>query len=320
MGGGGGPPAGDQQSALPTGGADPRGKIPVIIAAAQKYGVDPATAIRVARSEGLAEFLGDGGKSGGAFQLYTGGGLGNEFQKATGHSPLDPKYEDEAIDWAMRNVARTGWGPYKGAAKVGIGPRQGIGVQTAAAATPQPDQQTASAAGGAAAPSAPVGTSPVAAPDEEAQPAAVEQPEGSTGQHPFIAPSGNAAGPANIQKGAAQAQQPTQVAQAAPPTASPPSNDVLTRYTQAADSLQKQAAQTRDTVRRQGLAAAGSGLTIPARNMKAQLDQADKQDAQAAEYRKIVNDQRSSNLDSASPDRSKFRKRMLNAARNNLAA
>ena len=40
----------------------------------ESSGVD---AVRVAMSEGLGKFSGDGGKSGGAFQLYTGGGLGN---------------------------------------------------------------------------------------------------------------------------------------------------------------------------------------------------------------------------------------------------
>ena len=90
--------AGPTADISPTASADPRGKIPVIMAAAQKYGVDPRTAIAVARSEGLAQFSGDGGKSGGAFQLYTGGGLGNDFQKETGLDPLDPKNEDATID------------------------------------------------------------------------------------------------------------------------------------------------------------------------------------------------------------------------------
>ena len=163
-----------QQSALPTGGADPRGKIPVIIAAAQKYGVDPATAIRVARSEGLASFYGDNGRSGTAFQLYTHGGLGNEFQKETGLNPLDPKNEDAAIDWAMKNVARTGWSPYKGAAKVGIGPRQGIGVQTAAATPGQSDKLNAKNAAA------------VKAMYPDTATPAVQQPPGATGTPPFL--------------------------------------------------------------------------------------------------------------------------------------
>src|SRR6187399_721626 len=67
---------------------DPRGLAPYIQETAKKYGVDPVTALKVAKSEGLAQFYGDGGKSGGAFQLFTGGGLGNEFQKETGLDPL----------------------------------------------------------------------------------------------------------------------------------------------------------------------------------------------------------------------------------------
>jgi hypothetical protein len=105
---------------------DPRGKIPVILAAAQKYGVDPRYAVAAARAEGLGEFLGDGGKSGGAFQLYTGGGLGNEFHKETGLNPLDPNNEDATIDWAVKNLARTGWGPYNGAKKIGLTGFMGI--------------------------------------------------------------------------------------------------------------------------------------------------------------------------------------------------
>lgn len=112
--------------------SDPRGMTPVIVAAAQRYGVDPDVALKVARSEGLGTFSGDGGKSGGAFQLYTGGGLGNEFQRDTGLDPLDPKNEPATIDYAMRRLSETGWTPYHGAARVGVGPREGIGVAGAA--------------------------------------------------------------------------------------------------------------------------------------------------------------------------------------------
>lgn len=110
--------------------SDPRGVAPLIRAAAVRYGHDPDVAVKVAQSEGLGAFYGDGGKSGTAFQLYTGGGLGNQFQKETGLDPLDPKNEPVAIDWAMRNLSRTGWGPYHGAAKVGVGSRTGIDIST----------------------------------------------------------------------------------------------------------------------------------------------------------------------------------------------
>jgi hypothetical protein len=122
-------------------GGDPRGLEQYIRETATKYGVDPDTAVKVAASEGLANPQGDikGGRarSFGAFQLFTGGGLGNEFQMETGLDPSDPRNEKATIDYALKNVARTGWGPYHGAARVGIGPRAGIGIngQTAGPGT-----------------------------------------------------------------------------------------------------------------------------------------------------------------------------------------
>ena len=305
MGGGGGPPAGDQQSALPTGGADPRGMMPTVLDAAKINNIDPRRFTAVAHGEGLANYNGDyeNGKptSFGAMQLHFGGrtkGLGDDYFAETHKDPRDPKNEKDMIYFAGRKIREGGWGPWTAARKLGFGKWDGIGQQTAAANPGQSDQLNptdrasvdAMYPPGGQQPTAAVGTAPVGAPAAPATPA-VEQPPGATGQHPYI-PQGNAAAPASITGGAAQAKQPPQqVAQAAPPTGAPVSNDVLTRYTQAADNLEKQAAATREQVRRQGLAAAGSGMTIPPESMKAQLDQADKQDAKAAEYRKIVNDQ-----------------------------
>ena len=98
-----------------------------IRATAKKYGVDPDIALKVAKSEGLAEFSGDNGKSGGAFQLYTGGGLGNNFQKDTGLDPLDPKNEKATIEYALQYASKNGWGSWYGAPKVGVGKWDGIG-------------------------------------------------------------------------------------------------------------------------------------------------------------------------------------------------
>jgi hypothetical protein len=105
---------------------DPRGKAAHIRETAKKYGVDPEVALRVAKSEGLRDFSGDGGKSGGAFQLYTGGGLGNKFKKETGLDPLDPKNEDATIDYALKYASQHGWGSWYGAPKVGVGTWDGI--------------------------------------------------------------------------------------------------------------------------------------------------------------------------------------------------
>jgi|ERR1041385_2396867 hypothetical protein len=116
-----------------TSAGDPRGMIPVIRAAAIRNGVDPDVAVRVARSEGLGTPVGDRGTSFGSFQLHVGGGEGDRFRRETGLDPSDPKNEVATIDYAMRRVRETGWIPYHGAARAGIGPREGIG-------TPLPEQ------------------------------------------------------------------------------------------------------------------------------------------------------------------------------------
>ncbi|MET0643127.1 MAG: hypothetical protein ABWZ17_02040 [Candidatus Binatia bacterium] len=112
---------------------DPRGLIPYIREAAKRNGIDPDVAVRVAKSEGLATFHsmvtdkeGKREPSFGAFQLYTGGGLGNVFQQQTGLDPSDPKNEKATIDFAMQQAAKSGWGPWHGAQRVGIENNAGI--------------------------------------------------------------------------------------------------------------------------------------------------------------------------------------------------
>ncbi len=107
---------------------DPRGMIPIIRASAIKYGHDPDVAVQVARSEGLGTFAGDHGKSFGAFQAYTGGGIGNEYQKTTGKDPSDPANEPHLIDYQMSRLNRDTWSLYHGAARAGIGSHEGIGI------------------------------------------------------------------------------------------------------------------------------------------------------------------------------------------------
>ena len=148
-----------QQFALPASGKksrsdDPRGLETYIRGAAARNGVDPEIAVKVAKSEGLRDFLGDNGKSGGAFQLYTGGGLGNKFKKETGLDPLDPKNEKATIDYALREAAKGGWGPWYGAAKVGVGKWDGIGgaAGTKTASTDAAPASTGTAADGTPAP------------------------------------------------------------------------------------------------------------------------------------------------------------------------
>lgn len=111
---------------------DPRALVPFIRETAIKYGINPDIAVKVAESEGLQQFSSGipGEKSFGAFQLNTQGGLGNEFQKATGLDPSDPKNEQAGIDFALRYASKHGWGAFHGAKnRYGYGPFEGIGQQ-----------------------------------------------------------------------------------------------------------------------------------------------------------------------------------------------
>ena len=111
--------------------ADPRGMIPIIRAAAIRNGIDPDVAVAVARSEGLGNPVGDNKTSFGAMMLHIGGGVGDLFRKDTGLDPSDPKNEVATIDYAMQYAAKYGWGAWHGAARIGIGDRQGIGTPSA---------------------------------------------------------------------------------------------------------------------------------------------------------------------------------------------
>src|SRR5579864_5765859 len=88
---------------------DPRGLSEHIKETAKKYGIDPDVALRVASSEGLGNPVGDNGTSFGAFQLHTGGGLGDKFKKETGLDPADPKNEKATIDFALKEASKGGW-------------------------------------------------------------------------------------------------------------------------------------------------------------------------------------------------------------------
>lgn len=95
-----------------------------------KRGLDPDVMVKVARSEGFDKFLGDNGTSGSSFQLHvTPGGRGNavgdQFQKTTGLSPLDPANERAAIQFALDDIRAHGLTAYHGAARVGLGPSAG---------------------------------------------------------------------------------------------------------------------------------------------------------------------------------------------------
>lgn len=112
-----------------------------IASAAAKRGIDPATALAVAKSEGglkswnlQSQFVKNGVQepSFGPFQLYKGGGLGNDFMRKTGLDPALAVNGPAGVDFALDHAAKNGWGAWYGAAKVGVGKWDGIGGGNAA--------------------------------------------------------------------------------------------------------------------------------------------------------------------------------------------
>lgn len=100
-------------------------------------GMDPAIALRVAKSEGgldswnlQSNFVKNGVReqSFGPFQLYKGGGLGNRFMKQTGLDPALAQNGPAATDFALDTAKKEGWGAWYGAKKAGVGNWDGIGV------------------------------------------------------------------------------------------------------------------------------------------------------------------------------------------------
>jgi hypothetical protein len=183
-------------------GGDPRGMEQHIRETAVKYGIDPDTAVAVAKSEGLSTFqssvkrTGKGSYNGredswGAFQLYKGGGLGNEFQKQTGLDPADPANEKATIDFALKHASKKGWGSWYGARNTGIGNFAGIGGNAGVGA------DRGRVAGPSAAPSAPAETSAQITPGDMSPtaPRRYETRKGEPGE--FNAASTGEFGPAN---------------------------------------------------------------------------------------------------------------------------
>ncbi len=102
---------------------------------APKYGVDSATALAVARSEGglnnwnrQSDYFRNGVReqSFGPFQLYKGGGLGNQFMRETGLDPAVAANGPAATEWSLKYASQHGWSSWYGAGKAGIGNWQGI--------------------------------------------------------------------------------------------------------------------------------------------------------------------------------------------------
>jgi len=145
-----------------------------IAEAAKARGIDPDVALRVAKSEGLAQYEGDAGSSFGPFQLHYGGvagggnavpGLGDTFTRQTGLDARNPSTWRKQVDFALDTAAKEGWGAWhgwKGPERAGLpgGERTQVASLGANDATPRPP--SANLAGGSTYPPATNGSGPSA--------------------------------------------------------------------------------------------------------------------------------------------------------------
>lgn len=102
--------------------------------------IDPEIAIRLWRSEGNTSYqstierTGRGSYRGreasfGPFQLYTGGGLGNDYERLTGRELVNDNNLEgitKQIQFSLDMAVDQGWTPWYGARAVGIGSREGL--------------------------------------------------------------------------------------------------------------------------------------------------------------------------------------------------
>lgn len=126
--------------------------------AAAKRGIDPDTALRVAKSEGglkswnlQSTYMKNGVQepSFGPFQLYKGGGLGNDFMRKTGLDPALAANGPAGVDFALDHASKKGWGAWYGAGKAGIGNFDGIGANPGMGSAADAVNNLASSAGAA---------------------------------------------------------------------------------------------------------------------------------------------------------------------------
>jgi peptidoglycan hydrolase-like protein with peptidoglycan-binding domain len=118
-----------------------RSRIEDIIAVeAEQRGIDPGVAIRIFRHEGAGSYqssvprrgrgsLGGREASFGPYQLYIGGGLGNEYQRQTGRDLTTDNTEEgitNQIRFALDMAVRDSWQPWYGRGPAGVGRRQGL--------------------------------------------------------------------------------------------------------------------------------------------------------------------------------------------------
>lgn len=112
----------------------------IIRTEAEARGINPTTAIAIFRSEGAGNYQSQiprsgkgsvGGKeaSYGPYQLYTGGGLGNQYEKLTGRDlTTDNTIEGitNQIRFSLDMAVDQGWSPWYGRKHAGVGVRDGL--------------------------------------------------------------------------------------------------------------------------------------------------------------------------------------------------
>ena len=87
-------------------------------------GIDPNVVSQLVANEGLGHYTGDGGTSFGDFQLHKGGGLGDAYERLTGHSlnnTMDWKHQaDWSLDWMAAHKTLKPWHGWHGASGAGL--------------------------------------------------------------------------------------------------------------------------------------------------------------------------------------------------------
>jgi len=103
--------------------------------------IDPDIAVRIFRHEGMGAYqsqirrTGNGSLNGkeasfGPYQLYTGGGMGNDYETDTGRRLVEDNTREgivTQIRYALDKAAVGGWGPWYGRIHAGVGLKDGLG-------------------------------------------------------------------------------------------------------------------------------------------------------------------------------------------------
>ena len=103
--------------------------------------IDPSVAIRLYKAEGFNSYqstiprTGEGSLNGmeasfGPFQLFTGGGMGNDYETDTNRKLVNDNTIEgitKQIQYALDKAVQGGWKPWSGAKVAGIGEREGLG-------------------------------------------------------------------------------------------------------------------------------------------------------------------------------------------------